>query len=325
MRVLVVGGAGYIGSVTVDMLIEDDHQVTVLDSLVSGHAEAINEDAEVVQADARDETALNRVLANHNFDAVINYGGYILAGESVEQPGRYFANNVAGAIALLNAMATYSVKRFVFSSSAAVYGEPPSVPITEDMPIQPINPYGETKAIVERMLPWYERSFGIRHVSLRYFNASGATELRGEDHRPESHLIPNVIQVALGKKPAFTLFGTDYPTPDGTCVRDYVHVADLADAHLRALKKTEDASGAYNLGIGHGFSNREVIDAVSRVSGVDIPVEEHPRRPGDPASLVASNALAQSELGWRPEYTDLDSIVESAWRWHQAFPDGYSG
>ncbi len=324
MRVLVVGGAGYIGSVTVDMLIEDGHQVTVFDSLVSGHAEAINEDAEVVHADVRDEAALNRTLANHNFDAVINYSGYILVAESNQQPGRYFANNVGGAIALLNAMATYGVTRFVFSSSAAVYGEPPAVPITENMPIRPINPYGETKALVERMLPWYERAFGIRHVSLRYFNASGATDLRGEDHRPESHLIPNVLQVALGKKPSFTLFGTDYPTPDGTCVRDYVHVADLADAHLRALKKTEEGSGAYNLGIGRGFSNREVVDAAARVTGVDIPVEEHPRRPGDPASLVASNALAAAELGWQPAYTDLDSIIASAWRWHQAHPDGYS-
>lgn len=324
MRVLVVGGAGYIGSVTVDMLIEDGHQVTVFDSLVSGHAEAINDDAEVVQADVRDEAALNRTLANHNFDAVINYGGYILVAESNQQPGRYFANNVGGAIALLNAMATYGVTRFVFSSSAAVYGEPPAVPITEDMPIRPINPYGETKALVERMLPWYENAFGIRHVSLRYFNASGASELRGEDHRPESHLIPNVLQVALGKKDSFTLFGTDYPTPDGTCVRDYVHVADLADAHLRALKKTEDGSGAYNLGIGRGFSNREVVDAAARVTGVDIPVEEHPRRPGDPASLVASNALAAAELGWQPAYTDLDSIIASAWRWHQAHPDGYT-
>lgn len=325
MRILVVGGAGYIGSVTVDLLVEDDHQVTVLDSLVSGHAEAINEEAEVVQADVRDEAALNRALANHNFDAVINYGGYILVGESLQQPGRYFASNVGGAISLLNAMATYGVKRFVFSSSAAVYGEPPGVPITEDMPIRPINPYGETKAIVERMLPWYEQAFGIRHVSLRYFNASGATALRGEDHRPESHLIPNVLQVALGKKQAFTLFGTDYPTPDGTCVRDYVHVADLADAHVRALKKTETGSGAYNLGIGRGFSNREVVDAVSRVTGIEIPVEEHPRRPGDPPALVASNGLAEAELGWRPEYTDLDEIIASAWRWHQAHPEGYSG
>lgn len=324
MRVLVVGGAGYIGSVTVDLLVADDHQVVVLDSLVSGHAEAINEEAEIVQADVRDEAALNRVLANHSLDAVINYGGYILAGESVQQPGRYFSNNVGGAIALLNAMVTYGVKRFVFSSSAAVYGEPPDVPITEDMPILPINPYGETKALTERMLPWYEQAFGIRHVSLRYFNASGATELRGEDHRPESHLIPNVIQVAMGKRPSFTLFGTDYPTPDGTCIRDYVHVADLADAHLRALKKTESGSGAYNLGIGHGFSNRQVIEAVQRVAGVDVPVEEHPRRPGDPPALVASNALAEAELGWRPEYTDLDEIIATAWRWHQAHPDGYS-
>lgn len=324
MRVLVVGGAGYIGSVTVDQLIAGDHQVTILDSLVSGHTEAINEDAELVQADVRDETVLNRVFANNNFDAVINYGGYILAGESVEQPGRYFANNVGGAIALLNAMATYGITRFVFSSSAAVYGEPERVPITEDMPLRPVNPYGETKVIVERMLPWYERACGIRHVSLRYFNAAGATELRGEDHRPESHLIPSVLAVAQGQKPALTLFGTDYPTPDGTCVRDYIHVSDLADAHLRALKKTETGSGAYNLGIGRGFSNREVIESARRVTGADIRVEEYPRRPGDPASLVASNERAQSELGWRPEHTDLDEIVGSAWRWRLAHANGYT-
>ena len=324
MRVLVVGGAGYIGSVTVDQLIAEDHQVTVYDSLVSGHAEAVNQDADLVESDVRDETALNRTFAAHNFDAVINYSGYILAGESVQQPGRYFANNVGGCITLLNAMATYGVRRFVFSSSAAVYGEPESVPISEDAVIRPVNPYGETKAIVERMLPWYEGQFDLRHVSLRYFNAAGATEARGEDHRPESHLIPNVLQVAQRTSDALTLFGTDYPTPDGTCVRDYIHVSDLADAHLRALKRTEDASGAYNLGNGVGFSNREVIDAASRVVGEEIPVIEDERRPGDPASLVASNALAADELGWHPEFTDIEEIIASAWRWHSAHPNGYS-
>ena len=324
MRVLVVGGAGYIGSVTVDQLITEGHSVTVLDSLISGHAEAVNPDAELVEAEVRDEAALDRVFANHDFDAVINYSGYILAGESVQQPGRYFANNVSGCIALLNAMVTYGVTRFVFSSSAAVYGEPDAVPISEDAPIRPVNPYGETKAIVERMLPWYEGQFYLRHVSLRYFNAAGATEERGESHRPESHLIPNVLQVAQGKRDVLTLFGTDYPTPDGTCVRDYIHVSDLADAHLRALKRTEDRSGAYNLGLGHGFSNREVIDAASRVVGEQIPVEEQDRRPGDPASLVASNALAGAELGWHPDITDLDEIIASAWRWHSAHPKGYS-
>ncbi|MCH8813857.1 MAG: UDP-glucose 4-epimerase GalE [Chloroflexi bacterium] len=324
MRVLVVGGAGYIGSVTVDQLIVEGHSVTVLDSLISGHTRAVNSDAELVEAEVRDEAAVGRVFANNDFDAVINYSGYILAGESVQQPGRYFANNVGGCIALLNAMVTYGVTRFVFSSSAAVYGEPEGVPISEDAPIRPVNPYGETKAIVERMLPWYERQFDLRHVSLRYFNAAGATEERGENHMPESHLIPNVLQVAQGEREVLTLFGTDYPTPDGTCVRDYIHVSDLADAHLRALKRTEDGSGAYNLGNGHGFSNREVIDAASRVVGEQIPVEERERRPGDPASLVASNALAAAELGWHPEVTDIEEIIASAWRWHSAHPKGYS-
>jgi len=324
MRVLVVGGAGYIGSVTVDQLIAEDHQVTVYDSLVSGHSEAVNEEAEFVESDIRDETALNRTFAANNFEAVINYSGYILAGESVQQPGRYFANNVGGCITLLNAMVTYGVKRFVFSSSAAVYGEPESVPIAEDAAIRPVNPYGETKAIVERMLPWYEGQFDLRHVSLRYFNAAGATDARGEDHRPESHLIPNVLQVAQRARDALTLFGTDYPTPDGTCVRDYIHVSDLADAHLRALKRTEDGSGAYNLGNGLGFSNREVIDAASRVVGEEISVLEDERRPGDPASLVASNALAADELGWHPEFTDIEEIIASAWRWHSANLKGYA-
>jgi UDP-glucose 4-epimerase len=325
MRVLVLGGAGYIGSVTVDLLIEHGHDVTVLDSLVSGHREAVHRQAELVEADVRDETALNRLFAGHSFQAVINYGGYIQAGESVQQPGRYFANNVGGAIALLNAMVTYDVTRFVFSSSAAVYGEPESVPIPEDAPIRPVNPYGETKVMVERMLPWYEQRFGVRSVSLRYFNAAGATEARGEDHRPETHLIPCVLQVPLGQREAVSLFGTDYPTRDGTCVRDYVHVSDLAEAHLLALEKTEKQSGVYNLGNGRGFTNREVIEVARRVTGDPIPVREEPRRPGDPAELVASQEKARRELGWEPRYTDLEEIIDSAWRWHRGRPGGYGG
>jgi UDP-glucose 4-epimerase len=324
MRVLVLGGAGYIGSVTVDQLIADGHDVAVLDSLISGHAAALNPDAEFVEADVRDEPALNRLFASHNFQAVINYGGYIQAGESMQQPGRYFANNVGGSIALLNAMVAYDVRRFVFSSSAAVYGEPDSVPITEDAPIRPVNAYGETKVLVERMLPWYERTFGVRSVSLRYFNAAGATELRGEDHRPETHLIPNVLQVALGQRDAISLFGTDYPTPDGTCVRDYVHVSDLADAHLLALEMTEKESAAFNLGSGRGFSNRQVIEAARHVTGEPIPVREEPRRPGDPAELVASQERARSQLGWRPQHADLEEIIGSAWQWHRAHPNGYA-
>ncbi len=323
MRVLVVGGAGYIGSVTVDDLLAASHDVTVLDNLVSGHGEAVNAEAEFVQADVRDEGSLGRLFASHDFQAVVYYGGYIQAGESVRQPGRYFANNVGGCISLLNAMVAYGVTRFVFSSSAAVYGEPASVPIPEDAPIRPVNPYGEGKAMVERMLPWYGSQSGLCHVSLRYFNAAGATELRGEDHRPETHLIPTVLQVALGQRPAVSLYGTDYPTADGTCIRDYVHISDLAAAHLLALAKTESESGVYNLGNGRGFSNREVIETTGRVSGAPIEVREEGRRPGDPAVLIASYERARRELGWQPQVTDLEEIIESAWRWHAAHPKGY--
>jgi len=324
LKVLVVGGAGYIGSVTADQLLEAGHGVTVLDSLVSGHREAVNREAELVVGDVRDEDCLARLLASHSFDIVVYYGGYIQAGESVLNPGRYFANNVGGCIALLNAMAAYGVGRFVFSSSAAVYGEPDSVPLTEEAPLQPVNPYGESKVMVERMLPWYERQAGIRYASLRYFNAAGATELRGEDHRPETHLIPIVLQAAMGQREAVPLYGTDYPTPDGTCIRDYVHVTDLAVAHILALESASGGgSGVYNLGGGSGFSNREVIEAARRVSGRPIAVRQEPRRPGDPARLVASNERAKKELGWRPAMTSLEAIIESAWRWHQAHPKGY--
>ncbi|MEO8456376.1 MAG: UDP-glucose 4-epimerase GalE [Chloroflexota bacterium] len=323
MRILVVGGAGYIGSVTVDQIVEAGHDVTVIDSLVSGHLEALNPDAEFVNADIRDETALTRLFASHNFHAVVNYGGYIQAGESVQQPGRYFANNIAGTITLLNTMVTYGVQRFVFSSSAAVYGEPEEVPIREDSPIQPVNPYGESKAIVERMLKWYENAHDLRYVALRYFNASGATEERGEDHRPETHLIPILFEAAEGKRDYLSLYGNDYDTPDGTCVRDYVHVSDLAAAHLLAIDRTEKASGIYNLGNGKGFSNRDVIEAARRVTGDEIAVREEPRRPGDPAILVASHDLAVEELGWKIQHTELDSILQSAWRWKQSHPEGY--
>ena len=323
MRLLVVGGAGYIGSVTVDQLLAADHEVTVLDTLVSGHRRAINPEAELVQADVRDEVQLNRLLASHSFQAVVYYGGYIQAGESVLQPGRYFANNVGGCIALLNAMVAYGVSRFVFSSSAAVYGEPKSVPIAEDAAVHPVNPYGESKLMVERVLPWYERQSGLRHVCLRYFNAAGATEERGEDHRPETHLIPTVLQVALGQRPSLALYGHDYPTEDGTCVRDYVHVSDLAAAHLLALEMTERASGLYNLGNGRGFSNRQVVETARQVTGSPIDVRQEERRPGDPASLVASSERAQHDLGWQPQVRELEEIIASAWRWRRAHPDGY--
>ncbi len=325
MKVLVVGGAGYIGSVTVDQLLEAEHEVTVLDSLVAGHREAVNREAELVVSDARDEEALGRLMASRSFDAVVYYGGYIQAGESVLNPGRYFANNVGGCTSLLNAMVAYGVGRFVFSSSAAVYGQPDSVPITEDAPARPVNPYGESKLMVERMLPWYEQSGGIRYASLRYFNAAGSTDLRGEDHRPETHLIPIVLQAALGQREAVPLYGTDYPTPDGTCIRDYIHVSDLANAHILALESASDGgSGVYNLGSGAGFSNREVIETAGKVAGKPITVREEPRRPGDPAQLVASNEKAKQDLGWLPAVTSLEAIVDSAWRWRQSHPKGYT-
>jgi UDP-glucose 4-epimerase len=323
VKALVVGGAGYIGSVTVDQLLQCGHSVTVLDSLVSGHREAVNPEAELVVGDVRDEDSLARLMASHSFDAAVYYGGYIQAGESVLNPGRYFANNVGGCIALLNAMVSYGVGRFVFSSSAAVYGEPESVPVTEEAPVRPVNPYGESKEMVERMLPWYERQSGIRYISLRYFNAAGATDLRGEDHRPESHLIPIVLQTAAGQRELVPLFGTDYATADGTCIRDYVHVSDLAAAHILALERLETGSGVYNLGSGSGFSNREVIDTARKITGEAVTVREEPRRPGDPARLVASNQKAKEDLGWRPAVTSLEAIIESAWRWHQAHPKGY--
>ncbi|MEX0799720.1 MAG: UDP-glucose 4-epimerase GalE [Dehalococcoidia bacterium] len=323
MRVLVIGGAGYVGSVTVDQLLEAGHAVTVLDNLVAGHRDAVNPDAELSVGDVRDEEALARLVAAHSFDAVFFYGGFIQAGESVLNPGRYFANNVGGAIAVLNAMVAYGVPRFVFSSSAAVYGEPEAVPIPEDAPLRPVNPYGETKLAVERMLPWFQNQ-GVSYACLRYFNAAGATGLRGEDHRPETHLIPIVLQAAAGERDAFPLFGTDYDTPDGTCIRDYVHVSDLAAAHILALQHLEQGSGAYNLGSGSGFSNLEVIEAARRVTGKQIPVHEEDRRPGDPARLVASNEKAVRELGWQPALSGIDSIIESAWAWRQEHPAGYA-
>jgi len=323
LRVLVVGGAGYIGSVTVAELLSSGHEVTVLDNLSTGHRQAVSPGAELVVAPLEDGERLDSVFRERRPEAVVYYGGFIAAGESMEQPGRYFANNIIGVIILLNAMAAHSVRRFVFSSSAAVYGDPDSVPIDEDAAIRPANPYGETKVAVERLLPWYDALCGIRYVSLRYFNAAGAADALGEDHRPETHLIPRLLHVALGRGERFELYGTDYPTPDGTCVRDYIHVGDLARAHSLALARCDKGSGIYNLGNGRGFSNREVVEAARRVSGHAIPVVEAPRRGGDPAALVASANRARRELGWEPQVPRLEKIIETAWRWHQAHPEGY--
>ena len=305
-------------------LLAAGHKVTVYDSLISGHAAAVPRDAELVVADVRDEEVLGRVLADHLIEAVVYYGGFIAAGESMAQPGRYFANNVGGVISLLNTMLVHDIRRFVFSSSAAVYGEPESVPLTEDAPVRPVNPYGESKAMVEAMLGWYGSQCGLRHVSLRYFNAAGATDKLGEDHRPETHLIPIVLQAAAGERRYVPLYGSDYATPDGTCVRDYIHVSDLAAAHILALRRLEKGCGVYNLGNGRGFSNREVIETARRISGRPIEVKEEERRPGDPPVLVAAAEKAKAELGWQPKVTTLEEIVESAWRWHKAHPKGYT-
>lgn len=330
MHVLVVGGAGYIGSVTVAELLAAGHDVTVYDSLVGGHAAAVPPQVQFVVGDVRDQEALGRAFGQGRIDAVMFYGGFIQAGESMRQPGRYFANNIGGAISLLNTMVAFDVRRFVFSSSAAVYGQPQHVPIPEDAAIEPVNPYGESKVVVERLLRWYGSQLGLRSVSLRYFNAAGATATLGEDHHPETHLIPIVLQTALGQQESVPLFGTDYPTPDGTCIRDYIHVTDLARAHVLALERLGGKSfqkggrvAVYNLGNGQGFSNLEVIETARRVTGKPIPVREEPRREGDPPVLVASAERARRELGWQPQFTSLEEIIESAWRWHEAHPHGY--
>jgi UDP-glucose 4-epimerase len=323
VRVLVAGGAGYIGSVTVEQLVLAGHAVVVVDNLRQGHRAAVHPAAAFVQADLRDAATLAAALREYQVEAIMHFAAASLVGESMRRPELYFGTNVAGTLALLDAALAAGVRRIVFSSTAAVYGVPEAVPIPEDAPLQPINPYGESKLMVERILGWYDRIHGLRSACLRYFNAAGASAAYGEDHRPETHLIPVILQVALGRRDHCSLFGTDYDTPDGTCIRDYVHVVDLAQAHILALDALAERSAVYNLGSSHGYSNREILDACRRVTGHPIPVVEAPRRPGDPPRLVADSARIRAELGWRPRYTDLDEIVATAWRWHQAHPDGY--
>lgn len=323
MHVLVIGGAGYIGSVTVAKLLDAGHRVTVYDSLEHGHRAALDARARLCEGTLQQPRRLAELLEADRVDAAVHFAAYIEVGESMAAPGRYFANNVGGTIELLNVLLEHDVRRFVFSSSAAVYGTPQYTPLDEGHPLAPINVYGQGKLMVEEMLRWYSAQAGLRSVALRYFNASGATETLGEDHAPESHLIPNLLAVALGRRPSAAIFGDDYPTPDGTCIRDYVHVADLADAHLLALERTEQGSGIYNLGSGDGYSVREVLEAARRATGHPIPVDILPRRAGDPAVLVASAELAKRELNWRPRQQGLDAIVGSAWRWHRRHPNGY--
>lgn len=325
MRVLVTGGAGYIGSVVTEQLIGDGHQVVVYDDLSKGHREAVVEGAELVTAGLADAATLRQTLRDRQIEAVIHMAASSLVGESVEQPNKYYRNNVIAGLLLLDAMLECDVKRFVFSSTAAVYGEPEAQPIEESAPSNPTNPYGETKLAFEHALKWYDRAYGLRYASLRYFNAAGATEKCGEDHDPETHIIPITLQAAAGKRSHVEIFGEDYPTPDGTCIRDYIHVIDLARAHIQALEALSDGSRIYNLGCGGaGYSVREVIDTARRVTGKEIPTRFGPRRAGDPAILVASSDRIKSELGWRPQFQDLGLIIESAWRWMQTHPNGYS-
>jgi len=324
MKLLVTGGAGYVGSVTVEALIAAGHDVLVIDDLRSGHRSALHPQARFVHADISDESAVRAALRAQPCDALLHFAAASLVGDSMRDPHAYFRNNVAGTLALLRAVSAEGVDKVVFSSTAALYGTPDATPIRESAPLRPESVYGETKLQIERALQWLARTSGLASVALRYFNAAGASSERGEDHRPETHLIPLVLQVAAGVRERVHVFGDDYPTPDGTAVRDYVHVQDLADAHVRALAALEPGSAkAYNLGNGNGASVAQVIDAVRGVTGVDIAYDVAPRRDGDPPVLVADASAARSALGWQPQRPDLRDIVADAWRWHQAHPRGY--
>ena len=321
MNVLVTGGAGYIGSVCVERLLDAGHTVTVLDNLSEGHRSAVDTRATFMEADLGDAEQVRQVLKSSQAEAVIHFAANALVAESMANPGKYFRNNVGCGVNLLEAMAACKVRKMVFSSTCAVYGVPDSVPITESLPQSPVNPYGESKLMFERMLHWYERVHGLEYVAFRYFNAAGASEKYGEHHRVETHLIPNVLKVALGKKEHCELYGTDYPTHDGTCIRDYVHVVDLADAHILAL--AVGVQGCFNLGNGQGYSVREVIQTCEAVTGKSIPVVAKSRRMGDPPRLVASADRTKVTLGWKPQFAGLREIVSSAWTWHRLHPDGY--
>jgi len=317
MAILVTGGAGYIGSVVVDDLIANGEIVAVIDDLSRGHRPSVNENAAFYEGRIGDRDLISRIIRENGITSVMHFSAYAYVGESVAKPDLYYQNNVIETVKLLDAMNRSEVKNLVFSSSCATFGEPQCMPIGEAHPQLPTNPYGRTKLIVEQILGDYDRAYGLRSVALRYFNACGATETRGEHHDPETHLIPLVLDAAAGKIERLSVFGGDYPTTDGTAVRDYIHVSDLSDAHIRAVKYLKDggASDSFNLGNGKGFSVMEVIEAAERVTGRDVPYKIEARRPGDPSQLVASSAKASQILGWRPKHTELESMIESAWRW----------
>jgi UDP-glucose 4-epimerase len=323
MNIFVTGGAGYIGSAATRILLETGHQVTVYDSLVTGYRAAIPSDAHFIQADLAQEEKLLESLAGEKYDAVMHFAAFIEAGESMQDPGKYFRNNVALSVNLIEACARAGVMRFVLSSTAAVYASSNS-PLSEESPLGPANVYGQTKLMIEQILDWYRKIYGIQYAALRYFNAAGALPDCGENHQPESHLIPLVLQVPLGLRKDVKIFGTDYPTPDGTCIRDYIHIEDLISAHLLALQALgEQDRLIYNLGSGTGYSVREVIETAREITGHDIPAVESPRRPGDAPRLVASSEKIKQELGWEAKHSDLRKILTSAWEWHRTHPQGY--
>jgi len=324
MKIFVTGGAGYIGSVMVEQLIAEGDDVVVFDNLTRGHKAAVHPNAHLIVGDLLDRDSVDRALAQTKPDAVLHFASHSQVGESMEKPLLYLGDNVAAGRNLLEGMVKNGVKKFIFSSTAALFGHPEKIPISENERIAPDNPYGESKRMIESMLPWLDRIHGLRYACLRYFNAAGASAERGEDHTPETHLIPLVLQVALGQRKHVTVFGDDYPTRDGSCVRDYVHIADLAQAHILALRALDEGSRVYNLGNGEGFSVKEVIETARQITGHPIPCVMGARRAGDPAELVASSEKIRKELGWKPAYPNLRDIMESAWKWHQTHPQGYS-
>jgi UDP-glucose 4-epimerase len=323
MNIFVTGGAGYIGSATAEALLQAGHTVTVFDSLVTGHREAVPQGAQFIHANLEDSHALAEALTSNKFDAIMHFAAFIEAGESMKDPGKFFRNNFMNSLNLMEAATQTGIKKIVFSSTAAVY-QSSEEPLTEESPLGPTNVYGHTKLMTEQALEWYRQIHGLHFAALRYFNACGALPGRGEAHQPESHLIPRVLQIALGQAQSAQIFGTDYPTPDGTCIRDYIHIADLVSAHLLALNALASKDKlVYNVGSGNGFSVREVIEAARKATGHAIPTVETPRRPGDPARLVASSNKIKAELGWNPKHTNLQDILSSAWEWHKSHPRGY--
>jgi UDP-glucose 4-epimerase len=321
MKILVVGGAGYIGSVCAELLLDEGHTVAVFDNLSEGHRAAIDSRAQFIEGDLEAFDEIRSALEKLQPEAVMHFAASALVGESMQNPSKYFRNNITHGLNLLDAMIATGVNQLVFSSTCAIFGPPERLPIDETLPANPINPYGESKLAFEKILRWYGEIHGLRFVSLRYFNAAGASQNFGEQHRVETHLIPNVLKVALGQKPHVEIYGTDYDTADGTCIRDYIQIRDLSQAHILALKSTRSAF--YNLGTGGGTSVREVIESCRKITGHKIPTVEKPRRPGDPAWLIAASEKIERELGWRPRFQNIDAIIESAWRWHQKFPNGY--